>query len=46
MRELTFIEKGKLEWCEADDPKLEGDGEAIVSPSTGTTPPRRSPSSR
>ena len=32
MRELNFIEKGKLEWRDADDPKLEGDGEAIVRP--------------
>jgi threonine dehydrogenase-like Zn-dependent dehydrogenase len=32
MRELTFVEKGKLEWREAEDPKLEGDGEAIVRP--------------
>lgn len=32
MRALTFIEKGKLEWREADDPRLEGDGEALVRP--------------
>ena len=32
MRELNFIEKGKLEWREADEPKLEGDGEALVRP--------------
>ncbi|MGH2982846.1 MAG: zinc-dependent alcohol dehydrogenase [Solirubrobacterales bacterium] len=32
MRELNFIEKGKLEWREAPDPKLQGDGEAIVHP--------------
>ena len=32
MRQLQFIEKGKLEWREAPDPKLEGDGEAIVRP--------------
>jgi threonine dehydrogenase-like Zn-dependent dehydrogenase len=32
MRQLEFIEKGKLEWREAPDPKLEGDGEAIVRP--------------
>jgi len=32
MRELNFIEKGKLEWREAPDPALEGDGEAIVRP--------------
>jgi alcohol dehydrogenase len=32
MRELNFIEKGKLEWREAPDPKLDGDGEAIVRP--------------
>lgn len=32
MQELNFIGKGKLEWREAPDPKLEGDGEAIVHP--------------
>jgi alcohol dehydrogenase len=32
MRELNFIEKGKLEWREAPDPTLQGDGEAIVHP--------------
>jgi alcohol dehydrogenase len=32
MRQLEFVEKGKLEWREAPDPKLEGDGEAIVRP--------------
>jgi threonine dehydrogenase-like Zn-dependent dehydrogenase len=32
MRELRFIEKGKLEWREAADPKLEGDREALVRP--------------
>ncbi len=32
MRELNFIEKGRLEWREADQPKLEGDGEALVRP--------------
>jgi len=32
VRELNFLEKGKLEWREADDPKLDGDGEALVRP--------------
>jgi threonine dehydrogenase-like Zn-dependent dehydrogenase len=32
VRQLEFIEKGKLEWREAPDPKLEGDGEAVVRP--------------
>jgi threonine dehydrogenase-like Zn-dependent dehydrogenase len=32
MRELTFIEPGKLEWREAPEPKIGGDGEAIVRP--------------
>ena len=32
MKELNFLEKGRLEWREADDPKLEGDGEALVRP--------------
>jgi alcohol dehydrogenase len=32
MRQLEFIEKGKVEWREAPDPQLEGDGQAIVRP--------------
>jgi alcohol dehydrogenase len=32
MQELNFIEKGRLEWREADDPRLEGDAEALVRP--------------
>lgn len=32
MRQLEFIEAGKLEWREAPEPKLEGDGEALVRP--------------
>jgi len=32
MRELNFIEKGRLEWREADEPRLEGEGEALVRP--------------
>jgi threonine dehydrogenase-like Zn-dependent dehydrogenase len=32
VRELQFIEKGKLEWREADEPRLQGDGEALVRP--------------
>jgi alcohol dehydrogenase len=32
VRELNFLEPGKLEWREADDPELEGDGEALVRP--------------
>ncbi len=32
MRELTFVEKGRVEWRDADDPKLDGDGEALVRP--------------
>jgi alcohol dehydrogenase len=32
VRQLEFIEKGKLEWREAPDPKLEGDREAVVRP--------------
>src|SRR3954465_12810236 len=32
MRQLQFIEKGKLDWRDAPDPKLEGDTEAIVRP--------------
>ena len=32
MRELTFVEPGKLEWREADEPALQGEGQAIVRP--------------
>ena len=32
MRQLTFIEPGKLEWREAREPALQGDGEALVRP--------------
>jgi alcohol dehydrogenase len=32
MQQLTFVEPGKLEWREADEPRLEGDGEALVRP--------------
>ncbi|MGZ5337695.1 MAG: dehydrogenase, partial [Solirubrobacterales bacterium] len=32
MKQLTFVEPGKLEWREAAEPRLEGDGEAIVRP--------------
>ena len=32
MKQLEFIEPGRLEWREARDPELEGDGEAIVRP--------------
>jgi alcohol dehydrogenase len=32
MRELNFVETGLLEWREAGDPRLEGNGEALVRP--------------
>jgi threonine dehydrogenase-like Zn-dependent dehydrogenase len=32
MRQLEFVEKGKLEWRDAPDPQLGGEGEAIVRP--------------
>jgi hypothetical protein len=32
VRQLEFLEKGKLEWRDAPDPKLGGDAEAIVRP--------------
>jgi alcohol dehydrogenase len=32
MQQLTFIEAGRLEWREAPDPRLRGDGEALVRP--------------
>jgi len=32
MRQLDFIEAGRLEWRDADEPGLEGDGQAIVRP--------------
>jgi alcohol dehydrogenase len=32
LRELAFIGKGHLEWRDADEPRLQGDGEALVRP--------------
>jgi threonine dehydrogenase-like Zn-dependent dehydrogenase len=32
MRELNFVETGKLEWRDAAAPSLEGDGQALVRP--------------
>lgn len=32
MRQLSFVEKGKLEWVEAAEPRLEAGGEALVRP--------------
>jgi threonine dehydrogenase-like Zn-dependent dehydrogenase len=32
VQQLDFIEKGRLEWRDADEPRLEGDGEALVRP--------------
>jgi len=32
VRQLEFVEAGKLEWRESPDPKLQADGEAIVRP--------------
>ena len=32
MRELNFVEKGRLEWRDAADPAIEGDAEALVRP--------------
>jgi alcohol dehydrogenase len=32
MRQLTFVEKGKLEWRDAPEAKVEGDGQAVARP--------------
>jgi alcohol dehydrogenase len=32
MQQLTVVEKGRLEWLDVPQPKLEGDGDAIVRP--------------
>src|SRR5262245_48024743 len=32
MQQLTFVEPGKLEWHDVPDPKIQGDGEALVHP--------------
>jgi len=32
MRQLTFVEAGRLEWQEVPEPQLQGPGEAIVRP--------------
>jgi alcohol dehydrogenase len=37
VRELLFIEPGRLEWDEAADPVLRGDREAIVAPVAAST---------
>lgn len=37
MQELNFVEKGRLEWREAEEPALEGDGEVLVRPLTVAT---------
>jgi threonine dehydrogenase-like Zn-dependent dehydrogenase len=37
VRQLEFIEAGTLEWREADEPRIGGDGEAIVRPVTVAT---------
>lgn len=37
MRQLTFVEPGKLEWREVSEPKLDADVEAIVRPVTVAT---------
>jgi threonine dehydrogenase-like Zn-dependent dehydrogenase len=37
MQQLNFIEPGKLEWRDADEARLEGDGEALVRPGAVAT---------
>jgi threonine dehydrogenase-like Zn-dependent dehydrogenase len=32
VKQLTFVEAGKLEWREVPEPRPQGDGEAIVRP--------------
>jgi hypothetical protein len=32
VRELRLIRSGKLEWCDREPPRLEGDEDAIVRP--------------
>ncbi|MEA2495044.1 MAG: hypothetical protein QOJ29_2955 [Thermoleophilaceae bacterium] len=32
MQQLTFLEAGKLEWRDVEEPSLQGDGEALVRP--------------
>src|SRR5438093_10138538 len=32
MRQLTFLEPGRLEWRDVPEPALDGDGAAIVRP--------------
>ena len=32
MRQLTYIEKDRLEWREAPEPRIEAEGEALVRP--------------
>ncbi|MFE0251266.1 zinc-binding dehydrogenase [Streptomyces sp. NPDC059010] len=37
MRELTYVARHTVEWCEAPDPKLGSDQEAIVAPVAATS---------
>jgi alcohol dehydrogenase len=32
VKQLTFVEAGRLEWREVSEPRIEGDGDAIVRP--------------
>jgi len=38
MRELSFVEPGRLEWRDAPEPALAGDGEALVRPLSSFEP--------
>ncbi|MEU9340368.1 alcohol dehydrogenase catalytic domain-containing protein [Streptomyces sp. NPDC048278] len=37
MRELTYVARNTVEWREVPDPRLRGDGEAIVAPVAATS---------
>jgi alcohol dehydrogenase len=32
MRQLTCVEAGQLEWCDVPEPRIQGDGEALIRP--------------
>ena len=37
MRSLTYVQPGVVEWREAGEPRLEGDGEALIRPLAAST---------
>jgi alcohol dehydrogenase len=38
MRQLTFVDPGKLEWRDVDQTRVDGAGEAIIEPVAAVEP--------